>query len=381
MTVRPGRHYCGEHEPQPRSCDGKNDDTRVPCPNDPKHTCYASKLEKHLSICNARKQEQPSYIIQNINAPTQLDECARLPLNQIPLDTILKCIEKVNLLYDGHLKDKIKTLPEKPIHACVREEFNEVGRTESSLRHLRQASQLLHLLEEEQLVAKNTCYVELGAGKGHLSYYAWKAWCQDGDSAVLLVDRASLRHKRDNKLRGVGGVQRLRADLAHLALARVPAVRRRAAVVAYAKHLCGVAMDYALRCVASAGSGAALATCCHHRCARAAAVAAPPLQELGINDEDFNVMLGVVSWATCGDGRSRRRRAAAAADVGAPIVGTKNLNLDRAQREQIGRRAKALLDWGRVLYLKEHGFDARLVYYVPTSVSLENVCIIAKKIS
>lgn len=69
-------------------------------------------------------------------------------------------------LFLEHLKDKIKTLPEKPIHACIREEFNEVGRTESSLRHLRQASQLLHLLEEEQLVTKNTCYVELGAGKG-----------------------------------------------------------------------------------------------------------------------------------------------------------------------------------------------------------------------
>lgn len=98
---------------------------------------------------------------------------------------------------------------------------------------------------------------------GHLSYYAWWAWCQGTDSNVLLIDRASLRHKRDNKLRdtrvnenqsnGTGldsiekssdkssSVQRIRADLAHLALERVPAASACDALVGLAKHLCGVA--------------------------------------------------------------------------------------------------------------------------------------------
>lgn len=122
--------------------------------------------------------------------------------------------------------------------------------------------------------------------------------------------------------------------------------------------------------------------------------------------EDFNVLLGIVSWATCGDGRSRERRTrgedtqddrgagAARGDRGAGVAwgdrgagaagddrGARNLNLSQVQREQIGKRAKILLDWGRALYLKECGFDARLVYYVPSTVSLENVCIVAKKCS
>lgn len=75
---------------------------------------------------------------------------------------------------------------------------------------------------------------------------------------MLLVDRASLRHKRDNRLRveagsgdGVGGsvgARRLRVDVAHLSLARVsppPGAERgegRVAYVAVAKHLCGVAI-------------------------------------------------------------------------------------------------------------------------------------------
>lgn len=55
---------------------------------------------------------------------------------------------------------------EHPIHSAILEDFNEPGREESSLRHLRQASSLLWLAEEKGLVSDKTCYVELGAGKG-----------------------------------------------------------------------------------------------------------------------------------------------------------------------------------------------------------------------
>lgn len=71
-----------------------------------------------------------------------------------------------------------------------------------------------------------------------MSYYAGQAWCGN-TSKVLLVDRASLRHKRDNRLRGRS--VRIRADLAHLALEKVPVVGESRAVVGLAKHLCGVA--------------------------------------------------------------------------------------------------------------------------------------------
>lgn len=140
-------------------------------------------------------------------------------------------------------------------------------------------------------------------------------------------------------------------------------------------------------------------------------------------------MLGIVSWATCGDGRSRERRQQHAHDEqlntdqlvhteyssgetehahntvpdGEPeqhahtevsnskmeqsntpteedrSAGHERLVLTQQYREEVGRRAKQLLDWGRVLYLRGCGFEARLCYYVPASVSLENVCIVAKK--
>ncbi|KAM3955457.1 tRNA:m(4)X modification enzyme TRM13 homolog [Aphomia sociella] len=472
MTVRPGRQYCGEHEPKPKTEDG-SDDKRIPCPNDPKHTCYVSKLEKHLSICNARQVEQPSYIVPNINAPFADETSPRKPLSEISKERLMLLINKVNLLYEKHVQGNVTTFPEQPIHSAVLDDFNEENRTESSRRHIRQASSLLWIMEKEGLVQDNTCYIELGAGKGQLSLYASRAWCGAGSSAVLL-DRAALRHKRDARLRreaaaaaAVTSVLRVRADLAHVALRRVPPVRRSRRRVGFAKHLCGAAADYAIRCMVGAGSdvesetedegmkietgsevkagtendggsgaeretrrggevqrenemrsrkeilrGLVLASCCHHRGDRAAYVARTHLKELGIDDEDLDIMMGIVSWATCGDGRSRDRRRLegrigretdehnthkentqpeeengsnnqeGVIENDSRTQGDKDVNKEKLSyeyREQIGKRAKALLDWGRVLYLREKGFDARLCHYVPTSVSLENMCIIAKK--
>ncbi|XP_053616462.1 tRNA:m(4)X modification enzyme TRM13 homolog [Plodia interpunctella] len=380
MTVRPGRQYCGEHEPQPRREDGERD-TRIPCPNDPKHTCYASKLEKHLTICNARPTDLPDYIIPNVNIPAATDTFTRTTLSEVPRDILAQVVDKVNCLYEKYVKHEIKSLKEQPIHWTVVEEFSDPSRTESSLRHLRQTSSLLHMMETAGLVRDHTCYVELGAGKGLVSYYLWQAWCSAGsDSTGLLLDRAALRHKRDNKL--PARVVRVRADLAHVALERVPAVRARPGVVGVAKHLCGAATDLALHCMTSAAvlhktRGLAMATCCHHRCDPHVYLGREQLRELGVTDEDFNVILGIVSWATCGDGRPREKRAETEEETDRELVA--NDAEMRRQRALTGRKAKSLLDWGRAAALRGKGFNVDLVIFVPDSVSPENLAIVAVK--
>lgn len=58
---------------------------------------------------------------------------------------------------------------------------------------------------------------------------------------------------------------------------------------------------------------------------------------------------------------------------------TKHLGLSMKQREDIGFKAKAILDWGRLLYLRGKNFDTNLCFYVDKALSPENVCIVAKK--
>ena len=57
------------------------------------------------------------------------------------------------------------------------------------------------------------------------------------------------------------------------------------------------------------------------------------------------------------------------------------LELNQMQREEIGRRCKRILDEARCQFLRENlGFrNIKLKYYVDTSISVENVILIATK--
>lgn len=66
-------------------------------------SCYASKLEKHLTICNARPTELPVYIVHNINSPGDGggEGGTRRLLNEVPPEELLRVINKVNHLYES----------------------------------------------------------------------------------------------------------------------------------------------------------------------------------------------------------------------------------------------------------------------------------------
>lgn len=76
---------------------------------------------------------------------------------------------------------------------------------------------------------------------GHLTFWVAKAIENLKNSSVLLVERASHRHKQDNKLdKSDGKVLRVRADIEDLVLKKVEATTDKK-VVGVTKHLCGVA--------------------------------------------------------------------------------------------------------------------------------------------
>lgn len=47
------------------------------------------------------------------------------------------------------------------------------------------------------------------------------------------------------------------------------------------------------------------------------------------------------------------------------------------KQEQIGLKAKRILDWGRIEYLKNNGFNAHLKVYATKNITLENIALIA----
>jgi hypothetical protein len=66
---------------------------------------------------------------------------------------------------------------------------------------------------------------------------------QEGDGCLLLlIDRASQRHKFDNKFKDSSTLcKRIRADIADLCLEFIPVLHLYKRIVSLGKHLCGSA--------------------------------------------------------------------------------------------------------------------------------------------
>ncbi|XP_030371497.1 tRNA:m(4)X modification enzyme TRM13 homolog [Scaptodrosophila lebanonensis] len=399
MTVNKGSEFCGAHAPANKSSEIENSDAeRIPCPLDPNHTVFKRKLEKHLSICNAREQQSTlPYIEKGINAGDALlpeDEVAladyqKLKLHELEDSEFYGVIDKVNRLYTEHIENTIDELQLQ--HKSLERELKIEDYGQESRKHLIQTAALLGILEHDKQLASNTSFIEFGAGKGQLAYYLASVLesMQLGNSQVVLLDRLSLRHKKDNKVANKELVQRIRADIADFKMSQLPELHRTQHNVALSKHLCGAATDLTLRCVlgkeATNTDYILIALCCHHRCEWRSYVGKQWLQTTGITPREFVIITKMVSWAVCGTGLSRERRKAMAEDkTRAEQEDTEeqqqpSQRLSREQREEIGYKCKRVLDHGRLKYLQQHGYNAALKFYVPRDVTLENVVLLARQ--
>lgn len=56
-----------------------------------------------------------------------------------------------------------------------------------------------------------------------------------------------------------------------------------------------------------------------------------------------------------------------------------SISLNAEEKEFLGQKAKAVLEYGRVLELRKFGYDVSLYRYVERTVSPENLLIVGKK--
>lgn len=431
MVVKPGAQYCGEHTPLPvtESEIGAKpmSELRVPCPYDPKHTCFASKMDKHLKICNSKPPLiLPEYIVPGINSGNP--RCAgpikfnRLSIAEASDEKLINIIGQLMATYKKFVDGNI--MMEHLEHSAMEDELNKLEYGPSVLKHLFQNSSLLGQLDKSGLLENGNTFVEFGSGRGQLTYWLTKALPDPSTCQFILVDKASHRHKFDNRLRESEDIElvRLRADIQDLCLAGLSPylTDQKESVVGISKHLCGAATDLAIRCMTQTLNntcsdlvGILIALCCHHRCDWSPYVGKDFLLEQGFTEDDFPLLSSITSWYTCGSGKPRSRGGQAGAvdlqhqdspsheldlpvleeadvsslpqQVDAPDVPSNRdryarLQLDQATREEIGRQCKRVLDYGRLKYLQSTtDLDVKLKYYVDPFISLENALIVCTK--
>lgn len=373
MSVGRGAQFCGEH----------GDGERVPCPLDPRHSCFRATLQKHLSKCNARPQDGPAFLVPRVNAtPTLIDSSPLRTLADFSDPELLELCHRIEYAVTRMPPCNTSVL----IHEAVAGAIEAPDCGIKARKHLVQNASLLANIEAQGFLSDGSTFIEFGAGRGQLSFWLGEVLQKNNNCSLLLVDRASTRHKLDNKLKdGNVPVTRVRADIADLDLARL--VAKDARVVGICKHLCGEATDLSLQCLlraAEAGlqvAGLVMAPCCHHRCTWHNFLGHDYLKEMGFSEQQFSAICGISSWATCGTGRPRARQSPTEArclDDTLHLDRYTRLDMNQKTRERIGRMAKMVLNYARLKHVEARGLKGQLFYYTDTAVSPENVCFIAK---
>jgi tRNA:m4X modification enzyme len=103
------------------------------------------------------------------------------------------------------------------------------------------------------------------------------------------------------------------------------------------------------------------AACCHHRCTFSEYVANDYLQEIGIStNEGFSALRHISTWAVCGF---------------IPTDCEEDVKLN-AEKLELGRQAKRILEFGRARHLSNFGYKVELFQYVDFDVSPENILIV-----
>ncbi|KAJ3216034.1 hypothetical protein HDU67_009994 [Dinochytrium kinnereticum] len=271
---------------------------------------------------------------------------------------------------------------------------------ETNGRHAHQQASLLGHIERIGCLDKSNVFLELGAGKAALSHYMHLAV---GDpSRFILLDRKASRLKVNRLKEDIspaGTWNRVHMDLKDFDLTRHPLTSAKdeqfTGIFAYSKHLCGVATDLGLRCLANYDAdksllglrGIVIALCCHHVCSYREYINHEFLSRTGISAQEFAILKSLSSWAT--SGFRAWEAAVAEGGEGTEALPSKEKEVTEetatgfgfpyAERVVVGRACKNVLNFGRLRFAQSLGLDCRLVEYVDQQHTLENIALVATR--
>lgn len=388
MRVKLGAIYCAEHLITSEHAD--SEDKRVPCPLDPAHSVYESRLEAHLKKCNARTPEIiPNYFSNDMN----INVDALMSTGNSSDDNYVANRKKptVSELVERILKVSEAVLADHPIYQRRFQE-EKTGISESE-KHRLQQDTLSQLILAKTAGYEKVVVLEFGAGKGGLSNFLWESHFGKKDSTgieseFILIDRSNSRCKKDAKMKHEGAkVKRIFIDIKDLNLECLLAEydKERTYFLWVSKHLCGAATCLTINSLVNMKEKVkgtfCVALCCHQCCSWPAYPNKMFLKDSGLikegEDEEkvFKMMCSITSWAVCGfrsdyESEDETFKRVKLADV----LDESEIYSDE-KKATAGRLMKRLFDHGRELKLKEL-LVCELKHYIEEEVTLENAVLI-----
>ncbi|ODQ77047.1 hypothetical protein BABINDRAFT_163781 [Babjeviella inositovora NRRL Y-12698] len=412
MTRRAGQDFCAVHSTNPETAQ-----KRVACPQDGRHSVWEKDLQRHLLKCRVGiPNTYEVWYKENLNLPQESERAVCAANTSVASSAVTGDITAEDFaMWIPVIETVFSAFAPLPFiqhnHASLSLRLGELGNQKHAIQ---QASLIGHLHAEGLLVPKGDAahiFMEFGCGRAELSRYVNQAALhhsvgpiRDGASGFVLIDRASNRNKLEQKLvkdyyeanakcplvqadtkkAHAPSVLRMKVDIKDLLLdevVKMPEMAKfgdRVRFIGISKHLCGAATDLTLRCIQNSlemvknmrFKGLVVAMCCRHCCAYDIMLpgAKQFLTTRGLDARAFAVMMKMASWAVSG-----RRPGMADEDLNGHISG-----LTVKEREEIGLKARRIIDESRRFALESSGFDVKLCHYVERDISLENVCLIIK---
>lgn len=240
--------------------------------------------------------------------------------------------------------------------------------------------------------------LDIGAGKALLTRAVYEALGRE--VSVVALDSRRSRAKdqfydpppaqkidsSNASSRGNMPYTRIVADVRYLAARTMVPLReaKDGGVIVITKHLCGGATDGSLKAIcepplARYVGACCLAPCCHQKTKKEQYCNIPYLESIGfckthigmrggVQDNDFRNLGMLISISRATELHEYEYKKSILLDL---------LGFSRAK--DLGRKARRLMEEGRIRYLRDRGFNAYLVRYCDESITGDNLAIIATK--
>ncbi|KAM9978126.1 hypothetical protein ACTFIY_011871 [Dictyostelium cf. discoideum] len=385
---------------------------RIHCPLNPTHIIYESKLQKHLKACPNAKVGQKNahielskkepYYKENIN---DLNENVKLTLepiilSQVSTENLINISIKLDQFFEKFFKNEIQSLNQ------THKSFDKIFNSDQQLKHIQQESSIINLLENSNLYNSDNVYLEFGAGSGKLSNHIFMS--HEKKSGHILIDRMKFRSlKKVDRLikneKGCHHFSRLLIDIRHLNLSNLSILEEKPFVIT-SKHLCGCATDFTLDSIFNLLNnsnekvnnnfkGIGIATCCHHICNFNTYSNQSYLKDqLNITPLEFQLICSISSWATIDENKCNNDDDNEVEEEDDELIKEKKefenqLKIDFnkqdvfsiKRKEELGYKAKRLIDYGRYLFIKEKLNLPNTNFWVYTNQSKENLFLVSNK--
>jgi len=211
-------------------------------------------------------------------------------------------------IYETFVRQPLETTPNNPQCYLAEKNLDELGNR--SRKHLEQIGSIIHQVVELNLLHGNTCFIEMGAGRGQLSHELHACLKHEANIEFVLIERDHQRYRFDahHRLEHHGPkFERYRLDIRDFYLSELPSIRssdEQKQIIVISKHLCGGATDLALRCAIDGAKNTnkvqaiIIALCCHHRLMWNEYVGKEFFYENHLTPKDFSLIRTLTSWCT-----------------------------------------------------------------------------------